>query len=465
MSLWIAVTYIISTIIIALVSPFYGLVLVIGSILIRFQDRFEVLNSQPTYVYMCLACIVGFIIHKDKLSKKTFWPDKHWIRFVGWVTLGLILMAPFTLIAQLKFLFSSIILYYFATRCLDSIPKFQIMFAVVIAISVSLGYEATSSYLTDPNSPFAYMPNPDEKRMVGVGYYKNANEFGALMVMPISFVFCLFLLSKSWIMRCIYVSAAAFLLFATGLTYSRTCMAIVGIMAMVIAALWGKGNIMKKAIVLGVVGVTLVGALTVIPGPLQERFMSIANYDEDESFQGRTRAWEQGFHMVRSYPIWGVGMSQWANYHGRAPHNSFVMAMAETGLPGIFFYLAAIFYAFKINLRIIEIPEHDPRYNRRNRILAICLTANLVGFCVYAFFGNQAYTPFIFVYTGLCAAMANLVTVQHKEIHTPPPPAKKGKNKGNAGRRKKAAGKNLEVTQPVIESEAPEKPRFPQAPV
>ncbi|HBF08050.1 MAG TPA: hypothetical protein DDW29_07315, partial [Gammaproteobacteria bacterium] len=92
-------------------------------------------------------------------------------------------------------------------------------------------------------------------------------------------------------------------------------------------------------------------------------------------------------------------------------------------------------------------------------------TANLVGFCVYAFFGNQAYTPFIFVYTGLCAAMANLVTVQHKENHTPPPPAKKGKNKGNAGRRKKAAGKNLEVTQPVIESEAPEKPRFPQAPV
>ena len=66
MSLWIAVTYIISTIIIALVSPFYGLVLLIGSILIRFQDRFEVLNSQPTYVYMCLACIVGFIIHKDK---------------------------------------------------------------------------------------------------------------------------------------------------------------------------------------------------------------------------------------------------------------------------------------------------------------------------------------------------------------------------------------------------------------
>ncbi len=165
--------------------------------------------------------------------------------------------------------------------------------------------------------------------------------------------------------------------------------------------------------------------------------------------------------MARSYPIFGVGMNQWYKYHGRAPHNSFIQAMAETGYPGIIMYLLAIFYSLKLNLRVIEIPEHDPRYNRRHRILAICLTANLVGYCVYAFFGNQAYTPFMFVYTGLCAALANLVRVQQKAKYDPPAPQKKN------GRRSKS--KTLAVQKNVLNSteQVPEEkgPRFPQAPL
>ena len=105
-------------------------------------------------------------------------------------------------------------------------------------------------------------------------------------------------------------------------------------------------------------------------------------------------------------------MSQWKNYHGLAPHNSFIQAMAETGFPGIFMYLAALFYSIKTSLRLIEIPEADPRYNRKARIIAIFSTSTLVGFMIYAFFGNQAYTPFIYLYAGFCTAVANLAMIE-----------------------------------------------------
>jgi len=307
------------------------------------------------------------------------------------------------------------------------------------------------------------MPNEDERRMIGLGRYSNANEFGAILIMPMGMVFGLVMLSRSIFIKTAAIAAGAFLVYATGLTYSRTCMALFGIMAMTAGALWGKGNAVKKVIVLGAVGGLLFTFLSIIPGPIQERFMSILNFNQDESFLGRQRAWEQGFHMVRNSPLFGVGMSQWPEYHGKAPHNSFVQAMAETGFVGIAFYVMALFYALKVNLRVIEIPVNDPRYNPRTRILAICLTATLVGYMVYAFFGNQAYTPFMYIYAGLCAGIANLVKVTHEKVESDEPDIK-GKGKKKKKLKGKKRSKSLNTHEIAVVPEAESKPRFPQAP-
>jgi len=411
MSIWIAVAYIIGTILIALVSPFLGFVGLAGSIFIRFQDRFEAIAKLPTFLVMALACGIGFALHRDKLGNGHFLPDKAWAAFACWVFIGLLLMTPMSLPSELKFLFSSIVMYFFASRCLTTEFQFKFFFLAIAGISVAMGYEAMASYLTDPESPFAFTPNPQERRMFGIGRYANANEFGALMVMPISFLFGLILLSRSWIMRLAYLAGVAVLLYATALTYSRTCMAIVGLMAIVFGGLWGQGNVIKRFAILGIIGFSLLLLLTMIPGPIQERFMSILNFDSDESFLGRTRAWAQGWHMVKSYPIFGVGMNQWLNYHGLAPHNSFIQVLAETAFLGLFIFLAALGYSLKTCLRVIEIRRDDTRYDPRARILAITAVANLVGFCCYAFFGNQGYTPFFYLYSGICAGVANLVPI------------------------------------------------------
>jgi len=419
MALWMAFTYIISTMIIALISPFWGLVALIGSVLIRFQDRYPIINSIPTFLLMSLAVALGCVLHRNKLGNTTYAPDIHWKRFLGWLIIGLIIMAPAAIISDLNLVISSLLIYYFCSRTLNSEGKFLILFAVITAVTIGLGYEASSEYLTKTVTEFAYTPSEDERRLMGLGRFANSNEFGALMVMALGFVFGLFLLVKNIFVKAACVAAVAYLLFVTGLTLSRTCLGVAGIMAMAAGALWGSGSVIKKGIILGFVGFGLLTALTLIPGPIQERILSVLDYESDASFQGRLRAWTQGLIMVKSHPIFGVGMAQWPDYHGRAPHNSFIQAMAETGFVGIFFYLMALFYSFKTCLQITELPKTDPLYNRRHRILAISAAITLLGFCVYAFFGNQAYTPFIYIYSGICAALSNLCKIPPGKRITP----------------------------------------------
>ncbi|MBL4868560.1 MAG: O-antigen ligase family protein [Pseudomonadales bacterium] len=244
-----------------------------------------------------------------------------------------------------------------------------------------------------------------------------------------------------------------------GKTFSRTCMATLGIMMVLSFALRGDGNVVKKILVAGIVGVMLVGSLSFMPGPMRDRLNTIRDAGEDESFQGRIRAWGYGFDMVSWYPITGVGKSQWYKHHGRAPHNSFVQIMAELGLPGITLFLWVVMLSFKEFIPILmpSNPGPPPNSSKKkakessvrknndtafsfsnekrksknaasfeftnkvtntNKTIAIAIVSTFVGFLIYIFLGNQGYGVWTYFYIGVCAAVRNL-------IHVPEPKKKR----------------------------------------
>jgi len=136
------------------------------------------------------------------------------------------------------------------------------------------------------------------------------------------------------------------------------------------------------------------------------------------SSYGRKKVWERGFGYMWSNPLLGIGIHNFARAEGTisepalnrtaadkikwsAPHNSFIEAMAETGLPGLFLWsslvLGGIFSLFRIRRRL---PRQWARGDPEERFIYLAagyLPIAMIGFVVTAFFLSFAWlqVPYI----------------------------------------------------------------------
>lgn len=64
----------------------------------------------------------------------------------------------------------------------------------------------------------------------------------------------------------------------------------------------------------------------------------------EESAEQRIVAWGQGWYMLRSHPLLGVGPRNFVEYHGKTAHSTVVQAAAELGMAGLFCWLGMFYY-------------------------------------------------------------------------------------------------------------------------
>jgi len=67
--------------------------------------------------------------------------------------------------------------------------------------------------------------------------------------------------------------------------------------------------------------------------------------DGNDTSQHRVRIWSDGFELIPSHPLFGIGAGQYAEQCGLVAHNSFVHAYVELGLLGGGVFLAAFLLA------------------------------------------------------------------------------------------------------------------------
>jgi len=116
------------------------------------------------------------------------------------------------------------------------------------------------------------------------------------------------------------------------------------------------------------------------------------------------------------HPIFGIGPGQFedavwedAKKEGKhvsslGPHNSYVQISSECGLPGLFFFAAALVLSIRSNYRLYKQTRGDPRLEKI-RDLAFCLFASIVVFGVNMIFHHVAYSSSTATLTGLSAAL------------------------------------------------------------
>jgi len=424
--------------IVSIINPFWGLVILVFSVLIRFQDRFAEIAAIKPFSILLLGMAIGCFVHRDKLAWRPWKQDKLLLALLVVSIIGLLIQSRSDLLSETWAFLSALAFYFFATRILQQPRQFVILFAVMSCSIIFLAYEVIQDVLANPDTtPFIDRRNG---RWQGLGYYQNANEFGQLMITTLPFLFAALLMKNSVLVKVIAITFITVFVFVVGKTGSRTVMVLLAVMFILTFVLRSHGNVIKKTLIAGSVGLVVLVGLSFAPGPVKERLATISDFGSDKSFEGRTRAWGYGFDMITWYPLTGVGKGQWIKYHGLMPHNSYVQIMAELGPLGIFLFLWIIYLSFKEFRPYFSESDPDPPQKILNegrvhpvwgepldddeqferalpsvssdtKSIVIAVAIVFVSWLMYIFLGNQGYAVWTYFYIGLCGAVRNLITV------------------------------------------------------
>jgi O-antigen ligase len=220
------------------------------------------------------------------------------------------------------------------------------------------------------------------------GIMQDPNELALVGSMTVAFAFALFELRRSAprlaLAAVTLVSVAATDIFTKSRSGQLAFAAVLGV------------YLLRR---MGRLGLVL-GAVAVIPILL---LGGRSGAEADESSQLRLELWSGAIQMARESPLVGVGMSQFAEHQPLTAHSSIMLALGETGVPGLFFWTALMYLAFKMTLAVLR-RERTPEA-RVAQIWATALLACLTGFATSALFLSLTFHYVLWVLLGLVGAL------------------------------------------------------------
>jgi O-Antigen ligase len=136
--------------------------------------------------------------------------------------------------------------------------------------------------------------------------------------------------------------------------------------------------------------------------------------DAASSTLERMECWAEAISMWRAHPLLGVGLGQFNEYHYMTAHNSYLLALAELGFPGMVMFGAMLYLSAKIpvaaltHMRTTTVPEILAGAEL-TRAWAVGLIAAFIGLLVGIFFLSFTYHYVLWIYLGLSGALYSAI--------------------------------------------------------
>ncbi len=136
--------------------------------------------------------------------------------------------------------------------------------------------------------------------------------------------------------------------------------------------------------------------------------------DASSSTMERVDCWAEALSMFRSHPLLGVGFGQFTEYHYMTAHNSYLLALAELGFPGMLLFSAILYLSGKIPLAVLRHMKLATEPGivagaQLTRAWAMALLAAFVGLAVGIFFLSFTFHYVLWIYLGLAGALFSAV--------------------------------------------------------
>jgi hypothetical protein len=221
------------------------------------------------------------------------------------------------------------------------------------------------------------------------GALNDPNELSLALGIALPFAFAFFERKRSFLRLLLLVTAVALIGICTVMTKSRGGQ-------LVFLSVLGTYFVKRYGLLTGVI----IGAVMAVPVLL----LGGRGGDEAEaSSQDRIECMYAAITMFRQFPLYGVGLGQILEYHQQTAHNSYALAAAESGFPGLFLWSCIIVLSFKIIVTAMRRYRDRPEAGVAST-WAMALLASLIGLCVGVFFLSFCYHVVLWIEIGLCAA-------------------------------------------------------------
>jgi len=262
------------------------------------------------------------------------------------------------------------------------------------------------------------------KNTGGVSY--DANDVGVFMVMTLPLALMLLQSATSHGERLAAIVGIALLAVTVVKTQSRG--AFIGVVAVGIALLLMPGIAVGRRLFF--VAAAAVTMSLAAPTGYWNSMRSIledpkSDYNWD-SLNGRRNIAKRGFGYMFQYPVFGVGIDNFRVAEGTisekarnlipghgirwvSPHNSFVQAGAEAGIPGLLFWIALVVSNIVLPLRLRRGIPKAWRSGTPDQRFFVSATLYLpiaqIGFAVTAFFVSFAWMEPVYMLSALVAGL------------------------------------------------------------
>jgi len=244
--------------------------------------------------------------------------------------------------------------------------------------------------------------NPQERNYIaGATFLGDGNDYALSLCILLPCVVEMGLSARSKFWKLISYLGALIIVFAIIATQSRG--GTLGLLA-VLGWLWWRSP--RKAVAAAAIGVIGIAALIYAPPEYFARMDTLTTGASDGSAQARINAWKGAIGMGLKNPVLGVGTGHFGARWGMTAHSTYMLALAELGLPGFICVLMLIFGNIRDNMRMRTRllaragPAPGDRAQQMARTVDL-LTAAMVGFAVAGAFLSAVYYPHIYVLSGL----------------------------------------------------------------
>lgn len=294
-------------------------------------------------------CFLSFIAHK--LIRKRFYFQWNWatacvVFFSVWAFFAVVVSGHVAYgMQKYEEIFSKgIIVYLLIVNVVD---KKEYVLPVVVALVLGITEKSVMSFY---NSAILGI-TADGDRLVSVGILENSNDIAAIMVLAVPLTLAFARNLTNLLLKYVFIFLVSGF-YGYLIWQSKSRGAVLAIGALIIGMFWIKAK--NKRIASIIVGLGLVLSVSAI---------SLIKRDAEDiegSTNNRKIYWTTAVKMGVKRPIFGVGpfgyplnLFTFSDGHvgseGRykTAHSTWLLALAENGIPGFVFYMGIWFFAFK----------------------------------------------------------------------------------------------------------------------
>ena len=321
--------------------PYFYLLIYIVVLYLRPQEYIDFFIGKPLVPVTLITATVLWMV----AEKKRFDAPQHYLMigltasiFVSVLLTGWLMGA---LNALTDFL-PTLLLFYIVATSTVTLKRLQGLAVVMTAVCVVIAFHGVVQIDDEFGVGWTGAELIDD-RITYLGFLNDPNDLAMAFLMVLPLTLYVAQVGRFWVLRMAAWASAAMILYGVFLCNSRG--SLLGIAAMLFAYAVRRFGWLRSTIVAPML---LLPLLLFAPSRVSE--MSA----DEESAAGRWDAWFEGFEMLKSHPLFGIGKGLFTDHNSLTAHNSFVLSFAETGLVGYFFWFSILMLTMLMLLRLMQ---------------------------------------------------------------------------------------------------------------